>query len=261
MKKITILFALFVGLTSFHSAENNKIEEPIAAVAVPTLPKEVLPAQTGELFLRSLFAQFPENSVSWEAFKSAMTGRQVLMQETVFSKPDIITIVDFSKPSTQERLFVIDINEVKILFSSLTSHGRNTGENMATNFSNMPESYQSSLGFYKTAETYIGSKGFSMRLDGLETNINSNARSRGIVVHAADYVSKSFAQQHGRLGRSQGCPALPQEMNKPVIQKISGGSIFFIYAPNEQYHRTSKVIKASDINSFEVEAPPAIVKG
>lgn len=261
MKKITILFALFVGLTSFHSAENSKIEEPIASIATPVLPKDVLPVQTGELFLKSLFAQFPENSISWEAFKSAMTGRQVLMKGTSFNNSDIITIVDFSKPSTQERLFVIDINEVKILFSSLTSHGRNTGENMATNFSNISESYQSSLGFYKTAETYFGSKGFSMRLDGLEASINSNARARGIVVHAADYVSKSFAQQHGRLGRSQGCPALPNEMNKPVIQKISGGSLFFIYAPNEQYHRTSKVIKASDIHSFGVEIPQTIAKG
>lgn len=261
MKKITILCALFVGFTSFQSAEENPVENPIAAVSTPTFPKDVLPVQTGEIYLQSLFAQFPENSFSWEAFKYAMTGRQFLMKETIFNKSDIITIVDFSKPSTQERLFVIDIKEAKILYASLTSHGRNTGENMATNFSNMSESYQSSLGFYKTAETYVGSKGFSMRLDGLEANINSNARARGIVVHAADYVSKSFAQQHGRLGRSQGCPALPRELNKPIIQKISGGSLFFIYAPNDQYQKTSRIFKSSDIRSFTLDAPQVIAKG
>lgn len=259
MTKFFISLALLVGLASFHPSDKELItESPIASVS---LPQTIPPVYTGELYLKSLFAQFPDNVFSWEAFQYAMLGRQIIMKETGFSKPDIITIVDFSKPSTQERLFVVDINDAKILYSSLTSHGRNTGENMATNFSNTPESYQSSLGFYKTAEIYTGSKGYSMRLDGLEANINCKARSRGIVIHAADYVSSNFAQTHGRLGRSQGCPALPNELNRPIIQKISGGSLFFIYAPNDQYRKSSRIFKVSDIDTFVSEPASGSVQG
>lgn len=259
MTRFFISFALLVGLASFHPSENETYtEKPIASAAAPQI---IPPVYSGESYLKSLFAQFPENVFCWEAFQYAMMGRQILMKETGFEKPDIITIVDFSKPSTQERLFVVDINEARILYSSLTSHGRNTGENMATSFSNTPESYQSSLGFYKTAEIYTGSKGYSMRLDGLEANINCRARARGIVVHAADYVSNNFAQLHGRLGRSQGCPALPKELNRPIIQKISGGSLFFIYAPNDQYRKSSRIFKVSDIHNFVSEPVSNSVQG
>ena len=258
MNKLFRLTFIFLVFTSFHPSEKEStLKEPIASISTPTAPQiEVAPIQ-GELYLRSMFAEFPANSFSWEAFKYAMLGKQSLGEQSNFSKPDILTIIDFSKPSTEERLFVVDLKELKILTRSLVAHGRNTGENWAKNFSNVSGSYQSSLGFYKTAETYYGSKGFSMRLDGLEPNINN------LAVHAADYVSESFAKAHGRLGRSQGCPALPNNMNKKIIQQIEGGSLLFIYAPVDQYLNTSKVLKSSDINAFapSIGTNSAIAKG
>jgi hypothetical protein len=265
MNKILKLIFIFLVFSSFHPSEKETtLKEPIASISTPSTLPITLPQLQGELYLRSLFAQFPSNSFSWEAFKYAMLGKQSLEENTNFSKPNILTIIDFSKPSTEERLFVVDLKELKILTQSLVAHGRNSGENFAKNFSNDSGSFESSLGFYKTAETYYGSKGFSMRLDGLEKNINCQARSRAIVVHAADYVSKSFAQAHGRLGRSQGCPALPKELTQKIIQQITGGSLLFIYAPVAQYINTSKVLKSSDINAFiepSTEEPSALVKG
>lgn len=263
MNKVLRLLFIFLVFSSFHPSENeSSLKEPIASIPTPTVPSITVPQLHGEVYLRSLFAQFPSNTFSWEAFKYAMLGKQALDKNTNFSKPNILTIIDFSKPSTEERLFVVDLKELKILTQSLVAHGRNTGENWAKNFSNVSGSYESSLGFYKTAETYYGSKGFSMRLDGLEKNINCQARSRAIVVHAADYVSAGFAKAHGRLGRSQGCPALPKELNEKIIQQITGGSLLFIYAPVDQYLNTSKVLKSSDINAvISTEEPSAIVKG
>ena len=265
MNKILRLTFVFLVLTSFHPSEKEStLQEPIASVSPTIIPTIPSPNLQGEIYLRSLFAQFPSNTFSWEAFKYAMLGKQSLSVKTTFSKPDILTIIDFSKPSTEERLYVVDMKELKILIHSLVAHGQNTGENWAKNFSNNPESHQSSLGFFKTAETYYGSKGFSMRLDGLEPSVNNLARERAIVVHAADYVSETFAKAHGRLGRSHGCPALPNDLNKKIIQQIQGGSLLFIYAPENQYLNTSKVLKSSDINAFidhSNEESTAIAKG
>lgn len=262
MNRIFVLLVVLVGMTSFQVSEREtSIENPIASIANPVSPPTLSPVISGEIALRTLFDQFPQGSISWEAFEYAMLGRQYLLNTNAFSKENILTIVDFSKPSTEKRLFVIDVEKNEIIYASLTSHGRNSGENMATKFSNRPESYQSSLGFFKTGEIYYGSKGFSMRLDGLESNINCKARPRGIVVHAADYVSESFVKNQGRLGRSQGCPALPKELNKPIIQKIEGGSLFFIYAPNEQYQKTSKIIQSTDIHAFQLESSSEIAQG
>jgi len=145
---------------------------------------------------------------------------------------DILTIVDFSMSSKEERLWVIDLKNNEILFQSLVAHGRNSGVEYATNFSNRPESHQSSLGFYATGETYIGKHGYSLRLDGLEKGLNNNARKRAIVMHGADYVSASFIESNGRLGRSFGCPSLPKELNDALIDTIKNKSCLYIYYPS-----------------------------
>lgn len=265
MNRFLKLTFIFIVLTSFQPSESETpLSEPIASISTPIAPSIPSPHLQGEVYLRALFAQFPSNTFSWEAFKYAMLGKQSLEKNVSFTKANILTIIDFSKPSTEERLYVVDLDEFKILTHSLVAHGQNTGDNWAKNFSNTNNSHQSSLGFFKTAETYYGSKGFSMRLDGLEKNFNSQARPRAIVVHAADYVSESFAKNHGRLGRSHGCPALPKELNQKIIQQIQGGSLLFIYAPVDQYIQTSKVINSSDINAFiepSNEEPTAIAKG
>ena len=188
-----------------------------------------------------------DNDLNFESFESALKGYLELKSKDQLNNNKILTIIDFSKSSSQNRLFVIDIENKKIEHKSLVAHGRNSGFEFASKFSNKISSYQSSLGFYKTAETYIGKHGFSLRLDGLEFS-NSNARSRAIVMHGADYASKNFAQQNGRLGRSLGCPSVPIKQHKEIIETIKNGSCFFIYAPQESYLSKSNLINSNSEN-------------
>jgi len=180
-----------------------------------------------------------DSLLSFEIFKLAMTGFEKI---TDLPNKKIITIIDFSKPSVKERFFVIDLENKRVLYKSLVAHGKNSGENLAKSFSNDSKSLKSCLGFLLTAETYIGKHGYSLRLDGLEPGINDNARSRTIVIHGADYVSNDFANQHGRLGRSWGCPALPINSSKSIIDKISNGSCVFIYGIDPEYSKSSKIL-------------------
>ena len=166
-----------------------------------------------------------------KSFTEALTGFYK-MKEKGLVKKDILTIIDFSLSSNVKRLWVIDLETNTILSNSLVAHGRNTGDEFATSFSNQESSYKSSLGFYATAEVYNGKHGQSLKLDGLEKGINDHARQRGIVIHAANYVSESFINRNKRLGRSQGCPALPEELSAEIIQIIKNKSLLFIYHPS-----------------------------
>jgi L,D-transpeptidase catalytic domain len=177
-----------------------------------------------------------EQEMSFEIFNAAFSGFQEIDN---LNKKDIISIIDFSKPSTVKRFFVIDLQKKKLIYNCLVAHGKNSGENYAESFSNRPESLKSSLGFFLTAETYYGAHGYSLRLEGLEKGINNNARARELVIHGAKYVSDTFIKKCGRLGRSWGCPALPVEISKEIIDKISGGSCLFIYADDINYKANS----------------------
>lgn len=174
--------------------------------------------------------------LSEEAYQYAIRGLREVKAEGMLKNDSIITIVDFDQPSYQKRMYVIDIKNYKMLFNTWTAHGRNTGREMAINFSNNPQSYKSSLGLYITDDTYFGNNGYSLRLIGLEKT-NSNAASRAIVLHGAPYVSQATIDAMGYIGRSHGCPAVPRELTKPIIEKIKGGSCFFIY--NKTYHPAS----------------------
>ncbi|MBW6535113.1 MAG: murein L,D-transpeptidase catalytic domain family protein [Mariniphaga sp.] len=188
----------------------------------------------------------PENSTelpSADLLQTALSGYEILKKEQTISRPEVITIIDFSLPSNQERLWVLDLVKAKVLYHCLVSHGRNSGEVMAENFSNKPGSYASSPGFYATGETYNGKHGFSLRLDGIENGINDKARERAIVIHGADYVSPEFIKKNGRLGRSLGCPAVPEEISREIIETIKDGTCLFVYAPAESYLSKSPVIK------------------
>lgn len=184
-------------------------------------------------------SEFP----SMHLLQTALAGYEMLIEKQSVSRPDVITIIDFSLPSNKERLWVLDLIHAKVLFHCLVSHGRNSGEIMAENFSNIPGSLASSPGFYTTGETYIGKHGLSLTLDGLETGINDNARARTIVMHGADYVSADFIRKYGRLGRSQGCPAVPAELSKKIIETIKDGSCLFINVPKPSYTSNSQIIK------------------
>ncbi len=177
---------------------------------------------------------------SMEVLELAMEGWGKLENDL---KSPLLTVIDFSLPSTQKRLWVIDPAKGLILHHSVVAHGRNSGELLAKNFSNQPESFQSSLGFYKTAETYEGKHGYSLRLDGLEKGFNDQARNRAIVIHGADYAKEEFAKSTGRLGRSLGCPALPPELSAKVIDLIKDGSLLFIYGNDESYLQKSYLLQ------------------
>lgn len=164
------------------------------------------------------------------SFTQALKGFYKLKEKGIIKK-DILTLIDFSLSSNVKRLWVIDLASKTILFQSLVAHGRNTGEEFANSFSNAAQSFKSSLGFYATGEVYNGKQGLSLRLDGLEKGINDNARNRGVVMHAADYVSNSFVKNNKRLGRSQGCPAVPVALSKEIISAIKDKSCLFIYHP------------------------------
>lgn len=174
--------------------------------------------------------------VSFEVFNTAIQGYR---QIDNIKKKNVVTIIDFSKPSTEKRFFVIDLENKQLLYKCFVAHGKNSGENYAKSFSNQSHSLKSCLGFFLTAETYFGKHGYSLRLDGLEKSINDNARAREIVIHGAEYVSQQFIKKYGRLGRSWGCPALPLETSKEVIDKISNGSCLFIYGVDNYYKENS----------------------
>ncbi|MBO0932512.1 murein L,D-transpeptidase catalytic domain family protein [Fibrella aquatilis] len=173
-----------------------------------------------------------------DVFALAVRG----MQQVSGAKP-LLSIVDMSQPSSRKRLYVIDLLRQKLLFHTYVAHGRNSGELLAKRFSNANSSFQSSLGFYKTLGLYQGKHGLSMQLQGLEKGINDNAFARAIVMHGADYVSESIIRQTGRLGRSQGCPAVSTSECSPIVRAISGGSCLFIYSPDQQYLKQSVFCK------------------
>lgn len=225
------LFPLFLGAL-FLMAHAIPVEEGEPA---QSSPKE-LPVDTFCLLYEELGLP---GKISEEIFRTAYYGFQQIERR----KSNILTLIDFTKPSNEKRLFVIDMEQKKILFESLVAHGKGSGDLYATSFSNRPNSHQSSLGFYLTAETYQGSNGYSLRLDGLERGLNDNARSRAIVIHAAKYANPSVCQRGNRLGRSFGCPALPEALNKPIIDTIKGGSLLFIYADDPSYFAKSEIVQ------------------
>lgn len=181
--------------------------------------------------------------LSKQAFIEALKGFDYLRTNGKLSNESVLTIADFSLPSSQKRLFVIDMDNYKILFNTYVAHGRNSGKEFANRFSNSPRSNMSSLGFYVTQNTYFGENGFSLRLEGEEKGINDNAEKRAIVVHCADYVSEKWIRDLGYLGRSLGCPALPEKIAKPIIETIKDGSCFFIYSPNQKYLKRSQLLQ------------------
>jgi len=182
--------------------------------------------------------------LSRQTFDYAMKGFNHLLQTGKLDNGHIISIADFSLPSSKKRLFVIDLEKEEVVFNTYVAHGVNSGAAMANEFSNQPESYKSSPGFYETLHTYSGGHGYSLRLEGLEKGINDNANRRDIVIHGAGYVNENLIKSQGYIGRSWGCPALPENLYKPIINKIKDGTCLFIYSPSKLYLSKSKIINA-----------------
>ncbi len=238
---LVMLFAVFAGL-GFHplyvKEGENKHEKTRPIDSITPLPEL---SETQRLY-DSLNLQ---SVLNYEAFEQAMIGYNTIPAKN----KNILTVIDFTLPSTEKRMYVLDMENKKLLFHTIVSHGRNSGEKYATKFSNKHGSFQSSLGFYLTDATYQGGNGYSLRLAGLERGINDQAMARAVVIHGADYCSEKVIRTTGRLGRSYGCPALPRALNKPIINAIKNGSLLFIYAGNEGYMANSAILKNNAINS------------
>ncbi|HTS45416.1 MAG TPA: murein L,D-transpeptidase catalytic domain family protein [Puia sp.] len=180
--------------------------------------------------------------LSRKVFEFALKGWQQLKAAGRILNENIISIVDFSQPSNKKRLYIIDLANAKLLFNTYVAHGRHSGTLVPTKFSNRPRSLESSVGFYVTSDTYMGSNGYSLKLSGLESGINNNAAKREIVVHGADYVSEQYISANGYLGRSWGCPAVPLDESRDIIDAIKNGSCLFIYSPQNSYLSRSRIL-------------------
>lgn len=231
-----ILFVFAAAKNSSFSKKNK--ERPDTENADDPKIKSVIASLYTELHLK-------EAGLNKKAFTTALLGFQKLDSTDVIKNDSIITIIDFSQPSINKRLYVIDLKNKQILFNTLVAHGKNSGTLWPKSFSNKPASLKSSPGFYVTAETYIGDNGYSLRLDGQEKSINDNARRRSIVIHGASYVDESAISDKNGLGRSWGCPAVPVSEDEDIINTIKEGTCLFIYNPDPSYLKHSPILNHS----------------
>jgi len=185
-----------------------------------------------------------EYGLNRNAMQYAIRGYQNLINQGVVDNDQYLTIVDFSQPSQNKRFYVLDVANQELVTHTYVLHGKNSGGEMAEKFSNTINSHQSSLGFYLTKYTYYGSRGYSLRLAGLEKGFNSNVEKRGVVVHGTKYANDERAEK-GTIGRSQGCPAIPESEYEEVIQMIKDGSVMFIFAPSPNYLSKSPILSSS----------------
>lgn len=183
-----------------------------------------------------------DRGLSRMVFRTAMKGMEKL-QKSGRLRENVISIIDFSQPSTSKRLYVIDLDNAELLCNTWVAHGMKSGKTMAQVFSNKPSSNKSSLGFYVTGDAYEGSNGYSLKLEGMEKGINDYAFRRAIVLHGADYVSEQWIASQGYIGRSKGCPAVPLDVCQPLIDEIKGGTCLFIYHPTSTYRVKSRLVK------------------
>lgn len=250
MKKLLLaLSATFMLTTSFHSSheikENkfNIIKATITNTSISTTEVSKKNSTTTEDLYNGI--NFDSgNKLNIDVFSKAYLGFENLKKAgKLDANAHLLSVCDFSLSSNTKRLWVIDVNEKKVLFNSLVAHGKNTGEEFATDFSNRESSYQSSLGFYITDVTYNGDNGYSLRLLGMDKGYNDAALQRAIVMHGADYVSEDFAATHKRIGRSWGCPAVPRALAAPIINTIKGKNALFIYYPDQKYLSSSEWLK------------------
>lgn len=200
-------------------------------------------ALSAESFSNLLYdsLQLDKLGLKKDALVYAYKGQQKLVRKGTISNSDILTVCDFSQPSNSKRLYIIDVKNFKVLLNTYVAHGKNSGLSYAQKFSNKASSLQSSLGFYVTKSTYYGEHGLSLRLGGLEKGYNDKAESRAIVVHGASYIGDEWASAK-YMGRSFGCPAVPQKLSNKVINLIKDGTCLFIYHPSKSYLHGSKVL-------------------
>ena len=229
-----LLFPVVKAGSSKQIAKTETVEENAAARSGAVVAEAVAKALYDSLKLDKL-------GLSKEALLYAYKGQQKLEEEGIVQNPDILTVCDFSQPSDKKRMYILDVKNYKVLLNTYVAHGKNSGLEYAKQFSNRPESLQSSLGFYVTKGTYFGKHGLSLKLSGQERGFNDKAEARAVVVHGANYIGDNRLGAP-YMGRSFGCPAVPQKLASKVINTIKDGTTLFIYHPSQQYLHGSTIL-------------------
>ena len=212
----------------------------LSLAALPALGSPA--ARTAATFSRIDVGAAQAEGVSPDVLRLALNAVTCATTHGDIAAPRTLALIDYSRPSVEPRLWVYELSSGRMLFKELVAHGRDTGENLATRFSDRMNSHQSSLGMFVTGDTYVGSNGYSLRLDGLEPGFNARARERAIVMHGASYVNPGLAATQGRIGRSWGCPALREAVARQVIDTIRGGGVIFSYYPDSDWLKTSRYL-------------------
>lgn len=238
---LTVLFFSFAFTPTTYVKNDSKISIPSESISDFPIEKLSVEEEISQLY--TIFSEKNTNVPNLESFKNGMLGYYKLAEENMIKK-EILTIIDFTLSSKEKRMWVLDMASQKVLIHSVVSHGKNTGGEYATKFSNKVNSLQSSLGFFITGETYIGGNGLSLFIDGMEEEFNSKARERYVVIHGADYANPEFMNRIGMLGRSYGCPAVPTAITKEFIDTIKGNSVLYIHSNDEAYNKNSQMIRA-----------------
>jgi L,D-transpeptidase catalytic domain len=235
---------LSTAFTPLHNAASTASNIPGKIISNNTV-KAAEEGSTSNTSLASKYESWhlDRAGISKQLFNYAVKGYTRLLQKKLIRKQEVISIADLGQQSDQKRFYIIDLLTGKVLFQTLVAHGKNSGQQWAKSFSNKVSSLETSLGFYITSQTYQGQHGYSLKLNGIEKGFNDNAAKRAIVLHGAEYVSESFIAQNGYLGRSHGCPAVPAELSKQIIDEIKDGSCLFVYAPVKKYLTQSALLK------------------
>lgn len=236
---LTIIVSFSLVLFSFANANSSKLvasANDSGTIDSSSIIKEI---SVSEKMFNDLHLQ--DAGLSKQTVDYAIKGYQKLVDSGLVNNPEYLTIVDLSQPSRNKRFYILDMKYDNLVWNTYVAHGKNSGVDMANSFSNKLNSNKSSLGFYVTETTYSGKHGLSLRIDGLEQGFNDNAEARGVVVHGAPYVNTSRVNS-AYMGRSQGCPALPENEYADVINIIKGGSIMFIYGNDNNYLQSSSLL-------------------
>lgn len=249
LKSVSIFIVIFLlvlspVLISGTSKQEVSMVAPVVSVVSPVPAVTVINSNKLIVQAHAMYDSMKLKRVglSRKAFEFAWKGYQYMLGKNLLRKPEVLSICDFSQSSRRKRLYIIDLESMKLLINTHVAHGRNSGREYARSFSNREESHKSSLGFYVTRNTYWGGHGLALEIDGLERGINDKANERKIVVHGSDYVGDRFLRSNPFNGRSYGCPAVPSKVTAKVINTIKNGSCLFIYHPTKNYISKSRIL-------------------
>ena len=260
MKKVFLSFCLLLLINNIYAEEKliteNKTEN--IQVAVEEKPQKII------VDVKSVYDSLNiKDKIDYSIFQKAYLGYVQIQNKN----PGVLIIIDYTKPSNEERFYVLDLNKKKLVYSTRVAHSKNSGLEIPLEFSDDPNSYQSSLGFFVTLGEYNGAYGYSLRLKGLEENVNANAEDRAIVIHGGDIVEDEYIKKFGFAGRSLGCPVLPYSLTRQIIDFIKHGRVLFIYGNDEQYiddslylSNLASVFEGSPKNVVEIEKPVIVQK-